>query len=42
MRNRDIQILVDHIDGRKAADGLIFGAANIMPFIRNAVLELSK
>jgi hypothetical protein len=27
-------------DKSKAADGLIFGAANIMPFIRNAVLEL--
>lgn len=27
-------------DKSKAAEGLIFGAANIMPFIRNAVLDL--
>jgi len=28
-------------DKSKAADGLIIGNANIMPFIRNAVLELT-
>ena len=27
-------------DKSKAADGLVIGAANIMPFIRNAVLDL--
>jgi hypothetical protein len=38
--NAELDMRGEAADKSKAADGLVIGAANIMPFIRNAVIDL--